>query len=68
MPIGYNDNFSGGCNELAPTSLEPPEVEDCLNVVARGGVLQQAPAWEAHGRPAGRSLSRPAGRGRRTWR
>lgn len=41
----YRDNFAGGACELPLSLLGETEVEDCRNVHARGGVLQQCPEW-----------------------
>ena len=46
MPFGYIDNFAGGMNEREPRTIDEIEVQDCLNVVADGGVFRHAPLWK----------------------
>ncbi len=45
MAYSYRQDFSGGVNGRVATALEPVEMEDSLNVYARGGVLEPALGW-----------------------
>ena len=68
MPNAYIDDFSGGCSDRSPSTLDPNEQELIRNCYSRGGVLRPAPGWERQGAvvPGGYHVVHAVGRPDRT--